>query len=754
MKRLRSILLATTMLVGLAQPAHGAPVVGFLAGAGAALFGSAPLVLSGVAASTSAYAAGAFAVQAVLGFAGSALGGILVNAALGFALNTFLTQGIDAPRPTPQDLQANFMLADQPRFWCAGPNRIGGGITWAEAKDGRLYKQVAHCDTEATSEIGLYLNDIQVTLDGSNAVEQDDFTVNGAPFVKIHRRPGTANQAAQSVLTNAFPEWTTGHIGAGVSDTLMTIEPVGQEARQKIYKHRGVLGLGEPDLTRVALFGRCHDPRNVNSVAENPATWPACTGNPALIWAAHRMQAERFAFSAGDINWNSVAAAADVCDLPIVDRYGSSAPQYQCGIAVNKVNETNLQAEDRILASFDGMRFEDDQGRIGIIAGSYIEPDVTLTDEDVFDIESGEGDDGENTFTHFHAEYTEPAYGYKSQPSAQWVHPDWSQGDRVKSTSISVIPAINHRQAVQLVQVAGMRQRERRRLGVVAGLRARRLKERRTVRLDLQSDPELSGVYEIAGFKREQGQFFVALVLIRLSGDWWTLAPGAEGERPNLNVTVANDVSLTNIAPENMVITAAQIQATGGESVARFVAAFPEPGRVDRLVQIQIRLKGSTAWEEMSVRSEDGAAASGVVSDGATYEIRWRVVSLSGDVSEWSNIVEKVAVADAIPPGPLQSFAVSSPSAGTVDVTMTTPVSGNFFATRIYRADYAPGYGGPYEFASAVQVRDEVGFPGQADSWTDSGLSAGHYAYWADTLNGSGQFNANNRSGPRTVNVA
>lgn len=755
MKRLRVLLLASTFFVTAPIDAHAMPpVVAFVAGAGAALFGGAPLVLGGIAATTSAYAAGAFVVQAALGVLGSTLGAVLLNAAVGLALNSFVKQpGVpDIPRPKPQELQSNFTLSDQPRFVLWGPNRVGGGISFGEAKGGKLYKQPAHGDSEATSEIGLWLNDIPVSLDGNNYVEQEEFVFHGTKYIRIFRRPGTATQAAQSQLTSVFPEWTSGHVGAGVADSLMIINPVSQEARQYIYKHRGVFGLGEPDLTRAAYWGRAHDPRVPSSDAEDPSTWPASNGNPALIWAAHRMDIERFANSAAEINWDSVATAADVCDVAIVDRYGVSAPQYRCGIAINKREEKNIDAENRILSSFDGMRFEDSDGRIGIIAGTYYEPDVTLTDDDLIEVASAEADDGESTFTHFYAEYTEPGYGWKGQTSAEYVHPDWQEGDRVKSTSVSLFPVYLHRQAVQLVKVAANRQNEKRRLAVIAGLRARRLKERRTVRIVSAIDPGINGVYEVAGFKREQGQLFSSLALIKIGSDWWTLGAGEEGERPNLTVAVENDNSLTNISPGNMSIQAASIAVSGGNAAARFVAAFPAPSRADRVVQIQYRKKTTSTWEEMSVRAEDGAAASDVVSDGDTYEFRWRVWSIGGDVSSWSSIVEVVAVADQSSPGTLQAFSVSSPSAGNVTVAFTSPDSSNYFATRIYRAGYAPGYSGPYDFGDASQVRDEPGFKDTADSWQDTGLATGHYAYWAEPLNGSG--GAGTRSGPQTVNVA
>lgn len=750
-------LLLLTVLWG--SPAFAMPpVVGFIAGAAAAITGSAPLVLSGIAATTSAYAAGAFAVQAVLGVAGSALGAAIINAALGVALNTFITGargksgsygGVSQPKP--QDLQSNFMLSDQPRFWVMGVNRIGGGISFAEGKDGALYKQVAHCDSEATSEEALYLNDILVTLDGDGYVEQDTFLVNGTPYVKLLLRDGVDDQVAQAGLTEVFPEWTAAHVGAGVSDTLMVIKAMDTEARAKIMQHRGILGLGEPDITRVAYFGRNHDPRVQSSDPSDPSSWPACDGNPALIAAAHRMDEERFGWPASSINWEAVATAADVCDEAVLDRYGNSAPRYQCALSVNKADESNMDTEKRILGSFDGMVYEDSEGRWSVFAGAYVEPDVILTDEDVFEIESVEADDGENTYSHFYAQYTEPGYGYKGQASAPWVHPDWTDADAVRTTGVEMYPVLNHRQAVTLAQVAGMRQNERLRVGLIAGPRARRLRERRFVRLDLATDDTLSGVYEVAGFERKQGPVTCSLVLIRVRSDWWTLEDGVEGERPNLSVTVANDVSLTNISPGNMVISAASIAATSGGSVARLIAAFPAPERPDRLVQIQYRLDGTTSWEQMSVRSEDGAASSGVVSDGSTYECQWRVVSLSGDTSEWSGIVEVVAVADQTAPDDLSDFAasVSSPD---VALSWAAPSSSNFYAVKVMRADYVAGYSGSYDLADAAQVREEIGLPGSADGWTDEGLSVGHYAYWALPLNGSRI--AGSAAGPITVDIS
>lgn len=666
-KILAVFLLATTALTPV--PAHAGIIEGIV------------FAISTIASSVGVGTIGTALLGQALVAGLSAVPGLLAGAALNFALNALFAP--EAPVPTPQETRGNFLQGEAPRFLGFGRWLQGGSGMLCETKAGEIVKLIAHADCEATTTYNYYFNDIPVTINGSDQVTTDEFSYGDVFYYTLKSRAGTVAQAAQSELTSRFTEWTSDHKGAGVCDTLMLVSPVDYRHKAKVLRHSGVLRLGEPDIMRDALWGRNYDPRNDSTQSfgsgpervDDPSTWSACTGNPALVFAAHRIHKERFANSPEDIYWANIAEQADICDISTEDRYGGFAPLYSLGMMINKKTETNIAAEDRILASCDGIRFTDEEGRIGLYVGKYdADPDLVLTDADVFEIESQDGEDGESLKTHYMASYVEPAYGMGETQSTVFQVPSYQEGDDASTGEIPLYQVQNHRQVCYLLEAAVLRQIEPRRLALIAGLRGKLAKRVRFLRLNL-SDTSLNGVYEIADVKDFRDRLRVAIVLIRCDTDRWTPAAGQEGERPNLNIDISGDGDLANIAVEDMEVTSQAVAVEGSVGV-RLIAEFPVPGRADIIVRIEHRLKTTTIWEVFNVRSEDGAGVSAVVPTGSTQEYRWRTETMGGNFSEWSATQEIVAIGNTTVPDDLTSAGATG-GLGSFTYSLTTPATTN-----------------------------------------------------------------------------
>lgn len=691
---------------------------------------------------TFAIVAGTAALQGAIGVTGAAL---LIGAAkfaAGALLSSLAAQALagdqQRPTPPPQEVQSNFALEIPPRYLAYGVNRIGGNIPFAEQKNGRLFKLVAQCDSEVTEDIRLYLNDIPATFDAEGFVDNDEFVLdNGNKKIRIDTRPGTVNQASSSVLQAAFPEWTAQHVGAGVSDTLLRIDPVGVQHRHQIYRHRGALGLGEPDVSRLANYGRVYDPRQDSTRggagtqrAEDPSTWGPATGNLILIAATHRLDPERFAMHPDDINWQNIATQAGYCDLFVTDRYGQQVRKYHGAVLINKGEETNLQSENKILAACDAIRFEDEEGRLGFHVGHLYEPTLTLYDEDIYEIASAESDDGETSWTHLYGKYTEPEFDYKATTTAPWVNTAiWSPGKPIRNREVPLYEAQHHNHAVRLLKAVGTEMAAELTLRVLAGLRAKRARSERFLRLDL-ADQTLSGVYKIKATERSfDDRTVVPLTLVKIDGDPWSLDEGEEGPRPTFNTSVEIDTSITNIAPEDMDITVEAVKTSDGVG-ARLRATFPVPAREDRKIEIQHREDGDVAWLNFAVTTDEGSGASGLVADGSVQQYQWRVAGISGKSSGWSSIVEIIATADTVPPGDLSdvSFTVTGQD---VETAWRSPNSANFAAVRVYHNTVD-------DFATASLIETVYHAPNSMDGYTDPGLTAGSHWFYLVPVNGSG----------------
>lgn len=743
LKFLRVALLATTCLY--AVPAKADPISAFISAFLVGISGSAPLILAGTIGVTAASAG-----LAVGTFFATGIGAVILNAAGAFALNALLAPTSSGPgqrasisQPKPEDLQRNFTSGIPQRLMMLGEGIIGGTLTFAEAKGGKLYKQVAHCDSELTSFETYYFDDNAVTVNSNGYVAEDQFKAEANFYYKVSHRVGAPDQSAQADLLADFGEWTENHVGAGVCDTLMTLDPVAPAQRPKLLKNRGNLGLGEPTIRLAGSWSYNHDPRDPSSDASDPSTWPAVNGNPALMIARHRMDVERFGMSHEDINWDRIAEQADICDTTFQNRYDEIVKLYTASILINKNEERNIDAEDRLLAACDGIRHQDEDGRFWVRVGYFYEPIVTLGDEDIFDVQSSSAKDGEKDFSHLAAEYTEPEFQYKSQASAVFVDPDWSEGEPVNSQSFDVPCVIDHTQAVRLSKIAMSRQNAAVSLAGVFGVRAALLREERFVRLNLASDPTLSGVYEIASVDEvDIGKYSVSLVLV--DPDQWTLLEGEEGERPNFNIAVVTGGDITNITPSEMNIQAAAIAGSGGSESVRFVGTFVVPAQGNLAVQIQFRPVGHSLWEDYSVRTEDGAAASAIASDGVDYEHRWRVTTLGGDGSTYSDLVMVTATPDKTAPGALSAISVTSPDDGEALIAWTASSEDNYASTKIERTATS-------SYADPVLVNTESGLPNAADSHTETGLATGTHYYWLTPINGSSI--SGTQTGPHSVVV-
>jgi len=727
LKLFTAVLLASTMLTPVAAKAE-------------------PITLAIVAAiSTGLSTIGAsVAVQALVGQALIAISGTVISSAIslaiGFAVNALF--GPEAPNVPPEQSQSNVQLAESPRWWVGGRWNIGGGLILAEINEGKLYKLIANCDSEMTSLIDIYLNDIPVTLNGSNYVTNEEFS-GSVEYYKIEYRNGTTTQPAMASLVSTFPEWTTSHVGAGVADILLTLDPVAPRDIAKVRAHRGLLGLGEPDIKRAGYWGRYYDPRDKNQDVGDVSTWGENRGNAALMIAAHRIDKERFNLDADDINWQNIAEQADIADQQIVDRYGQTAPRFEIGIAIDKGGENYIQSEQRMMAACDATSFFDSDGRFGLLLGVYTEPDIILTDDDIFDLASVTATDGETDATHYFAGYTEPQFGFKSQTSAPFIRPDFNEGDEITTQKIALYASLNHNQTYRVLRQAVLRQVERQRFVLTVGLRALALKSRRFVKLDL-SEVSMSGVYEKVSLTDRQDGLSMVLVLVRTDKSRFEMDPSDEGDRPNFNTTITTSSAVGNISAADMNITAAQVILSAGGFAVKFVASFIAPARVDGFVELQYRPLGATLWNDLSVNNDDNIAESAIVNDGGDFEIRWRVITISGSGSDYSSPLLVIsAIADTSPPDDLLNIIITSPTAGEAKIDWLTP-SGNYYSSKIERTATA-------SYTSAIEVKIKTGLAESQESYTETGLAMGDHYYWLTPLNGSGV--EGQRDGPNQVTV-
>ena len=157
---------------------------------------------------------------------------------------------------TPEAQKANIKQAVAPRRKYYGTVKIGGVFSFRKAKNGVLYIIILLGEGEFSAFVSHWLDDVQVTLNGSNEVTQAQFTSSGVKRVKIFPQLGTAAQTAYSAMTAAWAGvWTSNHRLRGIANSLLVLKT----APAKDFT--GVYPQGIPQYKAVVNSAKVWDPR-------------------------------------------------------------------------------------------------------------------------------------------------------------------------------------------------------------------------------------------------------------------------------------------------------------------------------------------------------------------------------------------------------------------------------------------------------------------------------------------------------------
>lgn len=172
-----------------------------------------------------------------------------------------------------------------------------------------------------------------------------------------------AGQRDTDLETNSGGEWTSAHLLKGVARVHVTLE-----------YDQDIFPSGAPNISAVVRGAKVYDPRTSTTGYSN---------NPALCVADYLTSDLGFGCSSNEIDWDTVEAAADICE-ETVDISGSETQQrYTCDGVVycNAGRRENLQA---LLSSMLGTAVYSG-GKWRIFAGAYETPIADLDESDLAD---------------------------------------------------------------------------------------------------------------------------------------------------------------------------------------------------------------------------------------------------------------------------------------------------------------------------------------------------------------------------------
>lgn len=696
-------LLGTTALTAPTR-AEAGPVVPFIAG----LFG----VTGTVAFVTSAaYVAGAT-------FAASAIGSFVLRTVLSVGLS-LLAQAL-APKPSvppPAARMVNFAQPISYAEWVFGRTRKGGPLGFTGFADLRRYYVPILAAHSIHSIVEHWLDEVTVDVDDTitdQTLSNIKAPAQAAGFGRIDAFLGQSGQTADAGLIGAFSEMTPAHDFAGLAGGVIWAKRPPQSKFSDIYP-RGREWAWTPVIDG---NDQIYDPRDKTR---------KYTNNAALVLAYWITE-----ILGRDVVWDDVAVEADACDVLVTNAQSETQPRW----TLNGTISDDLEFEDQraqLAAACDAFLYERADGKVGFNVGRWIEPTVTLTEDDFLSLEFSEGDWGANAPTETSVAYVEPENGWRETPSGVWV-------DDVSSRPIRQEPQLymvtNHNQASRMNRRLSRTSRAQYRLNGTLGVIGYDLLGQRFVRV-VHSELGIDAYFEVGELVRE------GIGVFQLS---------ANSVRPE----DFNDEIVEPKRPEfKRIITSDDVPFVTG-----FGATVKKGGVIrfvwdaqDVSMTQQILLTTADGQFRQIIDVPGGGETSHTVTglvNGESYLAQIRNLTATTRGSQWAPIpaLDVTAKSNTVAPEALTEFSVSPPSVVTnspLTVAFKAANDPNHSAIEIWR-------GTSSDFGSAVLIKTVYTTPNASGTYTTYAPSAGTFYYWARPINVSAV--PGPESGPETITAS
>lgn len=315
---------------------------------------------------------------------------------------------------------------------------------------------------EAIDEI--YFDDELLTLDGSGNVTSPS---KYAGFATIVTTLGSESQSAISEAVSNISEWTTSHTGKGVCHAYVRLKwdpEVWTSGQPTIYfKVRGR-----------KVYDQRLDSTNGGSGThrkDDPTTWEY-SDNRAL-WLqdyirgvnTNSIRVIGLGIANALIDWDTIAAAADVCDESVNVSGGGTISRYSGGGGVVTSADDPSRVVNGMLDCFAG-EIAPRSGYVAFYAGAARTATVTLSDDDLAgSIKLRTTKSLRDTVNELQALYREPDEGYEQVQAPAYSKASWvtDDGETFRS-EINLGFEDDHRRAQRISKIIAARIREPRQL--------------------------------------------------------------------------------------------------------------------------------------------------------------------------------------------------------------------------------------------------------------------------------------------------
>jgi hypothetical protein len=649
-----------------------------------------------------------------LAYGGLAYGGILLSKAL-------------TPKPSvpkPEDGTYNLKQSVPSLPIVLGRVKKAGDYVFLEERNGVAFHIIVWAGHRINGFVQHYLHDEAVTLDSGYVSLPAHFVIKGNPKVSIDTRVGLPAELPYSDVITTFPElYTANHRGDGLASIRMTAVTVAQEDYLDAFPNQ------MPEHSAVGDGMPLYDPRTDTT---------AFTTNLALMRLWHLTSPYGGKMSIDDMYLPDWQHAADVCDEPITNRGGTAESRYHGGLWF-RANSDQIELGRIIDQAAELVVYERPDGKVGVHAGEYVEPSVTLTRDNIISFGLNANVDPATTVLAVRGRFTDPADLYNTNDAAIYGNPYVGE-DTERTMTVDNVAVQTHNHMQRLQKLAYIR-RNAAKVSITAHYDPDMdISYHRFVRV--QYAPKLTNaVVEITSkVSISLSDMTVSFSGIVVPADLYSFNASTEEGAPGASVTPLPPSAVPTPTGFDVVIKTETL--TGGQTAAYAEASWDH---------LSDSLTYELEWEPTALteparsalsKSGEDTVRSNYLSDGVQYHFRLRTWS-NGRKSDFTSYEIRTATADPTPPGVVTGAGVTG-GAGQGGFSWTAPNSVNYAGVRIYINTVNT-------FAGSTLVATEYGPPNIADGRVVTGLTAGTKYGFVVAFNVSGTPAANVATGSFTV---
>lgn len=684
------------------------------------------------------------------------IGTLTLGTVTGYLLTTGATIGLqmalaaaNQPKGKTQQGQVSVKNSNSNRIGACGRVKMGGAYFFNDAIGGfLLFTGIIHCQGPYRVKEWWYGDQLCAIPAGTNGgfVGINPWFTN----VAITTLQGDDDQLANITLTSNFADWTDNHRLRGMANSviLASLPLKADKNFQKVFPD------GNRELRTVGIAGEPTDPRT--GLAIDVDANEALASNAALnilheatrAYTDGRTGKSWSYMTLSRINTASWSAFADLCDEAVALADGTTEPRYRCD-GYWDMGEAIGQRLSRMMQCCDARWMPLPDGTVGIVGGRWIEPEVTLTEDDFINYTYTPGLDITARYNQLPWQFTDPLNDDQVVAGDPWDDHDAQARDGriiTRKSALDLSMVQSHSQGRRIAKIVCARENPEH---ILSGciLRAPiRLTGQIVVRIVLATFG-LDETFEIKACQPAGNYVTASMEFHSVSQDMFAWNPTAEeGARPAYpSSTVGTIILVPN--PAGIELTLQRTELSAGVYGVQVIASAAPP--TDDAAQYwalvgRIKTDGTSddTYLPMSPYNSN-SVISDFRDDGELVDVELSWVGL-GQTSAWSSPQEIGITADATAPNPPTGFTGTGGS-GTATLSWTSSASANAVSVQVYR-------GATTLFGDALPVGSPIyGSPNQAMTRTYAGLAAGTYRYWLRARNGSGVLSS--VVGPQTVTV-